>query len=375
LTLKDAARRYLKANGFRDEQIPMPLRPEPKPADYVEQVATLEAQGADAHALQLHNDRGFAQKDATVAQIILYSLMPPGSLIVVPDSIWTNQMWAAQLVGAALRGCHVYVIAPAFENAPSAGFPQMVRTREVFSRFLEMQKILAPEIEAQGGRLRTGLYARKTPMNDLPGRLAEVAAAYKRYPFLREEFGLSEDAIDRLAAAPEAIRASGWTPEQLPDDAVERAPKLHRKTQFFATHEALLEIARSPRGREAFLSQFEYAYQGVTHGPEGLALPNQRRMDQVRPLLEAHRSLPKELRERALYYLAVGSMNRDARGAILDGEVLFVVSGEWSLWGYFDTIFLFGSTRWVESQEEIDELIPPYKELQRRIARWVRGVV
>ena len=68
-------------------------------------------------------------------------------------------------------------------------------------------------------------------------------------------------------------------------------------------------------------------------------------------------------------------MNRDARGAVLDGEMPFVVSSEWSLWGYFDTIFLFGSTRWVESQEEIHELIPPYEEPQRRIARWVRGVV
>ena len=35
----------------------------------------------------------------------------------------------------ALRGCHVYVIAPAAENAPSAGFPQLSRTREIWSRF------------------------------------------------------------------------------------------------------------------------------------------------------------------------------------------------------------------------------------------------
>ena len=152
LTLKDAARRYLKANGFTDANIPPPLQPLPKPADYDERVKALEAQGWTATAMQVHNDRGFAEKDASIASAVLYTLMPPNSLIVVPDSIWTHELWAAYLTGAALRGCHVYVIAPSAPNAPSAGFPQLSRTREIFSRFLEIQKLLGPEIEARGGQ-------------------------------------------------------------------------------------------------------------------------------------------------------------------------------------------------------------------------------
>src|SRR5262249_14934586 len=50
LTLKDAARRYLKQNGFKDEEIPAPLQPLPKPDDYDERVKALEASGWTARA-------------------------------------------------------------------------------------------------------------------------------------------------------------------------------------------------------------------------------------------------------------------------------------------------------------------------------------
>jgi len=34
-----------------------------------------------------------------------------------------------------------------------------------------------------------------------------------------------------------------------------------------------------------------------------------------------------------------------------------------------------GSITWLESQEELDHLLPPYKQWQRRMARWVRKVI
>ena len=38
----------------------------------------------------------------------------------ITDSIWTSLTYASHLVVAVLRGCDVYLIAPSFENAPSA---------------------------------------------------------------------------------------------------------------------------------------------------------------------------------------------------------------------------------------------------------------
>jgi hypothetical protein len=374
LTLKDAARRYLRANGFAEKDIPPPLRLLPKPADYDARVRDLEARGWSATALQVHNDRGFARKDATVASLVLYSLLPPGSLVIVPDSIWTSMTWASQLVGAALRGCHVYVIAPSAANAPSAGFGQLSRSREVFTRFFEIQTLLGPEIESAGGRLRTGLYTRSSRVGDMPARLREVATAYRRYPFLRDEFAVKEDFVEALERAARAVEVEGFAAEPLPPDVRARAPKLHRKTQFFASRDALRAIAADPEVDAAVKTRI--ALEGVvTTEPERGPVVEQDRFELLRPFLAAERKLPQETRDKSLIYLTVGSRNQDVRGALLDGEVLYVLSGAWGLWAYPDMLLLCGSTTWVESHEEIDRLLPPLPEWKRRVARWVRKAI
>jgi phosphatidylserine/phosphatidylglycerophosphate/cardiolipin synthase-like enzyme len=374
LTLKDAARRYLKANGVEDSDIPPPLRPLPKPSDYDARVEALARKGWTATANEVHNDRGFARKDASIASAVLYTLMPPGSLIVVPDSIWTHEIWAAHLVGAALRGCHVYVIAPAAENAPSAGFPQMSRTREVWSRFLEVQRILGPEIEARGGRLRAGLYTRKTGVNDLQAQLREMDETFERYPFLKEVFPFPEEFYARVGEAEELLAGAGYKPdERLPADATQRAPKLHRKTQLFVTREALEALVRDRRVQQVIANHVEFnARKGIIVDPdEGRAELGKLFI----PYLDAFRELPEDVRKRAVLYMTVGSLNKDSRGMMTDGEVMQVTAGPWAIWAISDMWMLMGSTTWLESQEELDRLLPPYKEWQRRVGRWIRKVL
>jgi hypothetical protein len=378
LTVKDAARRYLKANGFKDEDIPPPLRPLPKPADYDDRVKQLEARGWTATAMEVHNDRGFAEKDASVASAVLYTLMPPGSLIVVPDSIWTHELWAAQLLGAALRGCHVYVIAPAQQNAPSAGFPQLSRTREIWSRFIEARKILGPEIEARGGSLRVGLYTRAAGVDDLEAHLAEMHRTYERYPFLKQAFPFPEEFYARVGRAQELLAAAGYVPadDRLPQDARARSPKMHRKTQLFITGDALAAIVRDPRTQDVIVNQTRFiARQGIVFEPEELAKARIDLAAIFRPYLDVIRDLPAPVREKAVMYMTVGSLNKDARGMMTDGEVMQVTAGAWAMWAVADMWILTGSTTWIDSQEELDKLLPPYSQLQRRIGRWVRKVI
>lgn len=377
LTLKDAARRYLKANGFTDANMPFPLRPLPKPADYDERVKALEARGWTATAMQVHNDRGFAEKDASIASAVLYTLMPAGSLIVVPDSIWTHELWAAHLVGAALRGCHVYVVAPSAPNAPSAGFPQLSRTREIFSRFLEIQKILGPEIEARGGRLHAGLYTRRAGVNDVKAKLEEMGETFERYPFLREDFPFPPEFYARIDTAVERLAAAGYLPnEELPEDAKARAPKLHRKTQLFVTRETLDALVGDRRVQEVIANQVRFVLkEGVAFDPEGLAKADVDLQPLFAPYLDAFRDLPPDVRERAVLYMTVGSLNKDARGMMTDGESLQVTAGPWAIWAIPDMWMLTGSTTWLESQEQLDRLLPPYKEWQRRMGRWIRKVI
>ncbi len=181
LGLKDAARALLLAQGVRPDEIPLPLRALPFPADYAEQVAALDAEGADALAVNVHNGVGFSPKQASAAQAVLYTLMPAGCLIYVPDSLWLSAFWAGQLTGAAFRGCAVRVIAPALANAPSASDPVMARSRALVSRLLAVQTELQDVFNAAGGDLRVGLYTREseTVWGSYPSRrdISRIAAS------------------------------------------------------------------------------------------------------------------------------------------------------------------------------------------------------
>ena len=251
LTLKDAARRYLKANGFTDANIPPPLQPLPKPADYDERVKALEARGWTATAMQVHNDRGFAEKDASIASAVLYTLMPPNSLIVVPDSIWTHELWAAYLTGAALRGCHVYVIAPsAAERAVGGLSPALPHARDL--------QPLPRDPDSSSGR-RSRPAAGGCAPGSTPGGPASTtsrrssprcARPSSATPSSRRTSPSPRSSTPAWARPRRQLAAQGYKPaEELPEDARARLPKMHRKTQLFATRDALAAscATRAPR--------------------------------------------------------------------------------------------------------------------------------
>jgi len=307
---------------------------------------------------------------------MLYTLMPAGSLFVVPSSIWTDPVWAGQLVGAALRGCHVYVIDPARDNAPQGSFVTLARSREVFSRFFEIQRQLAPEIAAARGRLRTGLYHRRTSADETDTWLGEILEGYRRYSFLTDEFPFAPAFFEAL------LRGSRLpSPEPLDGVFASRAAdapaqQLHRKTQFLATRESLLALAEVVVATQPGLDgPFFLAVRGGSLVPEDGARLAVESAWLGGELAEAHRGLPDETKARSVYYLTVGSMNMDTRGHLLDGEVMYVLSGESSLAAYTDFAALVGCTTWLESQQELDSLLPPVTHLKRSISRWVRKAV
>jgi hypothetical protein len=83
--------------------------------------------------VEFHNETGYAFKPINVEKAILYTLMPVGSILRVPDSLWQTYLYASMLAGSALRGCHVLVVAPALETAPSSAPPTMARAHGVLS--------------------------------------------------------------------------------------------------------------------------------------------------------------------------------------------------------------------------------------------------
>src|SRR5919197_5269197 len=139
LEARAALRRLLTRNGFSERDIPAPLRVvRGAPADSTTERRMNRGQYV-GRALQVHNDVGFARKESSIARALLYSLTPPGSVVIVPDPLWLSDTWAAMLAAAAARGSHVVIIGPARENAPSPEPPLMARAHDVFEHLLDLQ--------------------------------------------------------------------------------------------------------------------------------------------------------------------------------------------------------------------------------------------
>ena len=373
LQLKKEAGRLLRSQGFADADIPEALRERPLPAGYEELVAAREAAGFGARALNVHNQVGFGAKEATLAQAILYTLAPRDTVIVVPDSIWASPFWAGQLAGAALRGCHVYVVAPSLDNAPAAGAPILARTREVFARLLEVSRIMSSEIAAAGGHLRVGLYTRASASGDTLGKIREAAEGLRRYAFLQDEFPMPTGTPALLDAVASELEAQGYKPQFIATGTREGRPKMHRKTQLFVSREALRAYADVPEVVESLRGQLA-ARARVTASPAAV-FEAESPLETPRPIVERLRTDPPPGFDKAVFYYTVGSKNQDPRSAFLDGETAYVVAGPWALVGYSDFVLLMAATTWVENEAELTKLIPVEEERARKLGRLISKIL
>ena len=372
---KAEVREVLRRNGLGESEVPMPLRAGPRSADWDEQVARLEAEGATARVLQARNRTGWGAKDATFVQMFLWDLVPPGTVIYVPDSLWTNALWLAQLVSAALRGCEVYVVAPALPNAPSDGFLQMSAARELITSLFVVARDLGDVIREGGGDLRVGLYTRRSPIGPPGAKLWEVDTTYAKYAFLRSQYPFPEETWQMLWAHRARLDSLELGQAGAPVDSEAPVPRMHRKTQFMASRELVHTLAAQAETHEALDLMMRGWEEGVTVTPEARPIPSQGRLAVTRRLFAGYAALPAALRDSSLLYFIAGSLNKDTRGMALDGEAIAVVSGEWSLVAWLDFWSLFGSTTWIERLEEIEALLPEQNWLQRWMSRRVRGLL
>lgn len=374
LSLKADAERLMLRNGFRPDEIPAPLRPQALSPDYDAKVAALEARGYTARGVQVHNDVGFGWKRASVVEMMLITLMPPGSLIFIPDSLWTSLTYASHLVVAALRGCEVYLVAPSYANAPSASYVTMTRNLDIFGRLLEVQNALAKAALRDGGQLKVGVYTRTSPVNDAEGRYAEVARTFDANLWLQELFQLDDSLMTDLNGAAARLQALGYAPQRVIEDNLDRRPRLHAKTQLFATRTTLQAISRLPDYKTFMLEQFRSTID-VLHTAENMGMPGQARAHTAMALERAFAELAPAARDSAILFLTVGSQNKDTRGLFLDGEMNFVVSGAWALQAYTEMFYFFGMTTWVDTQEQFRSLFPAYSERQRRFGYRIRKAI
>ncbi|MEJ2547019.1 MAG: hypothetical protein P8125_04290 [Gemmatimonadota bacterium] len=379
LRVKTAARELLEQQGFEPDEIPFPLRPVEKPRTYqatidsVAELLTKRVSSYTGQVLQLHNKTGFADKPINVEKAILYTLMPAGSILKVPDSLWQNYVYASMLVGSALRGCDVLIMAPALKSAPSAASVTMARAHGLFGALIVLKNGLNQEIEAEGGLLKTGLYAPNVGVGDLAGRIRQSRELDE--PWLRElypENPAMSEAVDRMLPELEQVDVSA---DYLVASGVDESPKLHLKANFFITGEVWEILMRMPEWGPLITEYLRYlALQ--TGPPETRPAGREVPENLIRTLQDLARSLESELTpqqiQRAASFFTVGSTNMDYRSMVMDGEVQITLRGWNSLAGLVDFAFLVGLCEWVDTLEELDALLPPPGGLTRSMANFMK---
>jgi len=381
LSTKDAARFLLTTQGFEDDEIPFPLRPKPKPPSYDAAVAAEVASRREydsGRALELHNETGFTPKPLNVAKAVLYSLMPPGSVMKVPDSLWQSYQYASLMAGSALRGCRVLVIAPSLDAAPSNGAPQMARANGLMKRLVIFGHDMDDYIIKEGGIFRVGLYASRQGVGDIEGRMHQVFGTLEPWKGRVFSFDASVESVAKNAGA--ILDSLDYSPAYLtPKDARER-PKLHLKANFFASPLVWDQLMKRPEWGAVLREYIDYlAGQQASHGSkERGTTPGFRRVptaltQQVAQLLDAfYATVPEGERDQAISYLTVGSANLDYRSMTMNGEVMVTVSGIESLVGVIDFVLLSGLCEWPESPEEVDKLLPPPGWFMRNLSEFIK---
>lgn len=362
MQLRQAARELLLSQGLVDAELPEPLRTTglPRPATLR---TPADVTRFDAQAMALVNGTGFLAKPLNVAKAVLYSLMPPGSVIKIPDSLWNSTFFAGLLLGASLRGATVLIILPAMSNAPSRGFPQMARAHELVTRLILARSELGAALSAAGGGLHTGLYALPIDADGFASRRNLWIRQIRASPFLRE---LLPFAVPLLADT-----SLPGTPRGVPEDP-SAPPKLHQKVQFLATREFWSGMTASPewpRFMTTYLRYRDGTYGSAGRDTAALTLPDSLELIAERIIA------PMRQNRRAASYALVGSQNQDYRGMFMDGEIDVLCTGAESLVPLVDLVFMVGTVTWIDDQAALERLLPAPGELQRRVARAMKDAL
>jgi phosphatidylserine/phosphatidylglycerophosphate/cardiolipin synthase-like enzyme len=377
LEARAALRQALRSTGFSESDIPIPLRAVASKRVQEEKANLGEFVGG---ALQVHNEVGFGNKRSSIARAMLYNLAQPGALIIAPDQLWMSETWAGVLAGAAARGVHVQIIAPALANAPIPDAPAMARAHDVLLRLLALRDSLTPTIRESGGDLRIGLFAAHATADDAVGRLREVREGLVRNPWIREVIPFDEKTLAVLSRVERQIAHDGADATHIAKDEKPHPPQPHRKTQVVARPNAITALLRQPGWDEVLADAMRvqsrqtatFAEQlGDTHPAVDSAAT--RRADNILRGYEA--SIPEAERKRVSFYFAEGSHNMDDRGLVSDGEATLIVSGPQAAAGLVDLFYMMARTTWIDRPAELEQLLPRRSPFIHVFARWIRATL
>ena len=236
----------------------------------------------------------------------------------------------------------------------------------VFSN--EMDEILTES----GGLLKVGLYAPKQGVGDIASRFKQSDEA--RPSWLRNVYPENPWVDAELKNVDALLDSLGYSVHYLLGDGAEVKPKIHLKANFFASGTAWNKLMVRPELADILRFHIKYltmqAAPADTFGtaPDVQDIPEDLKTGWIELIHGLLDDLTPAEKEELIYYFTVGSTNMDYRSMVMDGEVMVLLGGWQSLYGFMDFLLLPGLCEWLETTEELDALLPPPSGMTRALA-------
>lgn len=389
--IKTAARELLVSQGVRPDEIPFVLRARPYPPSFALTCDSLRTAGWTASVLTTTNGTGYRDKSSSVLKAAIYNLMQRGSVLLAPDSLWTNEFWAGMFVSAALRGCHAFPLAPASDHAPSSALPTLGLMHRALWILFRSSEILRESIDTAGGTLRVGIYTKEDDVEDVRALVGRMLDKQWRGSPLHDWVQLNPGVISVLKGEYERMGAEYPGPVHPVAIDVSHKPFMHLKAQFFASGAALTIMGRAD-WTDALRHYIGARWQQSLQKPgESVRLdamllrnaipdwpvlgPAAGVQDAAPEARGAPPSHPGSDWEKVVVLSTLGSQNQDRRSMLLDGEVLSVTAGRDCLPAMIDFAFLIGAATWPEKVEELDAYFPKTSGILRSVSRFLRDLI
>lgn len=387
LELKRAVRELCENQGFTTDEIPFYLWAQPLSPDYRAQCDALRKKGWTVSVMIAVNHTGYGRKAATAMRAAIYNLAPKGSVLVAIDSLWLSDFWAAMFISAALRGAHVYAVAPSPVNAPASGNTVLFLMRQNLELLFEARTFLLDDLQPVDGKIHVGLYTHDYSVDDVVERASALVKGLDEYNFIREDFPLNDEAFSDFRKEADArIKAAETKKAESREDEQARGevkPFLHMKTQFFGTRVAM-QVLRERAWSGIVERYVDIRLQQVAgEASPGLTPSALVTFDPAtgRPMVREQfdkylATLPPEERDDVIYAFTIGSMNQDRRGMISDGEILACIAGYPALIGVLDMINILSTSNWPQNASHFDDIFPPPSlgTTMQRLTRYLQSI-
>lgn len=188
---------------------------------------------------------------------------------------------------------------------------------------------------------------------------------------------IPQEVYAELARFQEEIAKLAMSPVGTPEFESEKRTKLHLKANYFASREAWQIVTRPEWGTMIWsfvmqrIARVQSRSEAVTRFEE---FPDALLDIGGGTVQDWFAKLEPAVRGRVVFYTIMGSQNQNYRSMVTDGEDALVVAHWPSVIPYLDLISLVSQSRWIETQAELDALLPPRARWKVGVAHWFRLV-